>query len=665
MTGGVELADKVSAIYGEEPDEQAKKELEKRNDAEKDAFEQALEKKVEEEENLRAIIKDMIIQSLPVSTVVDTEDLEDRGAALPLGVAYLATYFALLLYFLISGTKSEYAKKFLSVEAPGKLEATCIPVTIPVTGDFQADKDGRWNTNPDFGIPIYDFAYAGTNITTEQYPWIMSNFSAALKSYSAQFNSLDFISAAVAWNYWKSKSKFASIEAQTQTQISSIFSGMYSWDAILSSKGGSCRNSYLGLEMAYSTSSMVLDLKFKNQQKNAANPADGFCPAQVTLDYYYGALGFYPPSPDSSPDYYQTSLDMRSAAAAFAVNTGIIDPNALLVSSGIRFFEDYKGYVFIDSKTPDMDEIICFPTRSDVSAQACFIQMGKSDALAFPVLTSTTKGGDYSSPRRACTCPTDVIEYNCNSGQELQLTLLFSGDGSDVETIALGYELLQQGQASVRTIISSLGYASFNNIVSSTPLQSNFIDVLSSLGPSASLLTVDLYTPGTKLNVDGASLGMFSNHLINATFSSSRPIPPTTKSVCTNTLYQAKALAKLALTPPVPIVQPFLSCHATQANAFVTAAGIAAGNASLATSIFVTIGLFLISEYNNRYKERKMIPPERRKKFATLFAKKKRDELELKITRLRRELHLPEDSGRPSELTDNPLLQPGRKSVSV
>jgi hypothetical protein len=61
------------------------------------------------------------------------------------------------------------------------------------------------------------------------------------------------------------------------------------------------------------------------------------------------------------------------------------------------------------------------------------------------------------------------------------------------------------------------------------------------------------------------------------------------------------ALHQMALAPPVGVVQPYLSCHPTLSSAFVTAAGIAAANSALVSSIFLVLAVFLTVQYFNTF----------------------------------------------------------------
>jgi hypothetical protein len=58
------------------------------------------------------------------------------------------------------------------------------------------------------------------------------------------------------------------------------------------------------------------------------------------------------------------------------------------------------------------------------------------------------------------------------------------------------------------------------------------------------------------------------------------------------------------------VVEPYLSCHLTITQAFLTAAGVAAGNAALVSATFLTIFVTMAIFYINKvHKEYKILPP--------------------------------------------------------
>ena len=181
------------------------------------------------------------------------------------------------------------------------------------------------------------------------------------------------------------------------------------------------------------------------------------------------------------------------------------------------------------------------------------------------------------------------------------------------------------GASSVRSLVAGLGSTSFfvRNLIpydsyldwtqdrvvydetvvprKAVPLPKyrQFREDFDQLGRGMSLMVYSLeriWGAKVNLNAQGVGLVNFATGSVNA---SSSALPPTARVMCQDTLYQAAALVAMAATPPVSVVQPYLSCSSTLRSAFVTAAGIAAGNASLLSTVFITLAVYLIVAHNN------------------------------------------------------------------
>lgn len=79
--------------------------------------------------------------------------------------------------------------------------------------------------------------------------------------------------------------------------------------------------------------------------------------------------------------------------------------------------------------------------------------------------------------------------------------------------------------------------------------------------------------------------------------------------MCQDSLYRADALAKMAETPPVKLVQPYYSCSATPFQAFITSAGLAAANTSLFTTLVLSFVIFGIVFYFGKFRNVKFVSP--------------------------------------------------------
>lgn len=167
--------------------------------------------------------------------------------------------------------------------------------------------------------------------------------------------------------------------------------------------------------------------------------------------------------------------------------------------------------------------------------------------------------------------------------------------------------------------VPSTGITSYRRIsvkLEPTHLQSfqSYQSDFASLGNDMRLRTLPLKLHSQDINLQGLSLQSFAE-ATNASISDpmNPTNPPIPQIMCQNTIYHPAALAAMAAKPPVRVVQPYLSCHSTTRAAFTTAAGIAAGNAALISSIFLTLALALLIQYANASSRvDKVLPPARK-----------------------------------------------------
>jgi hypothetical protein len=143
----------------------------------------------------------------------------------------------------------------------------------------------------------------------------------------------------------------------------------------------------------------------------------------------------------------------------------------------------------------------------------------------------------------------------------------------------------------------------------------SFTGNFTSLGTSVSMMSIDLHFVGP-LNSDGVSLASLSSSSFNISKPNAPPgSPPVPVKglMCQDSLYRAEALERMATNPPVKLVQPYLSCHATPLQAIITSAGLAAANAALLTTIILTLAISTAVFYFNEFKrDQKIIPPARK-----------------------------------------------------
>ena len=243
-------------------------------------------------------------------------------------------------------------KKFLVLTPPGEKSAFCESVPVAVTGVFESDKFGDWNTRSDFNSnsSIYKLTMTGTSVNDQKFALIMHNFGNNLKAFGLKLEGYDVISSLVAWSSFRVVDDVSKMTFSTTADLSSILGTMtFLLGPVFASKEGICNLS--------STFKTVFTPSIDNLDISASVSKDKFvamCPDQLTAN-----IGnFFDDSTSTS-----FSFDMRTVITAFSVNFGITQLSDLnLVFSAKETIGQYvnvqcSGYV--DNNYPGMDFITC------------------------------------------------------------------------------------------------------------------------------------------------------------------------------------------------------------------------------------------------------------------------------------------------------------------
>lgn len=600
--------------------------------------------------------EEKLINSLPFFASVDVNDLKKKGVARWLAVFHLVLYLSLLLYFVVSGTMTESNRKYLSIAAPTANTAVCEKIPVAITGVYLADKNGFWSTDKSFNpsAAIYQLTVTGTKVTEEQFTNVMKNFSVQLKAFGDRNSDLGVIGSQIAWGLFRANDVDSKMAIQPYAQFGQIFSIVGLFSPIFSSAAGVCQPAVSFHRATLDPVSLKLEASFPvsgpttsptshpTARRGVPTPAlptgnNGissdpflyeFCPDQISV----GKDTLHLASPTRS-----MSVDMVQVITAFALNFGIIDTAGLknTYSGPNNYFGGGRVDYWIDENYPDMQEAYCYTLPGQ--PRACFAQVW--DSLVYPVLT-TDDSYSWRQVDRACECPRDAKNLVCNDGTSFTLALLFSKDNNNDDILHAGQKLQRMmqedtvdGRNKVRSLVSGLAYTAYYldanpsydawkrgdaikddegkivGIQSYEQFSANF----ASLGRGLSILSfpIGYYGSGADLNDAGVTLESFATSSLNVSLYS---FPNTTALVmCTNTVYQPNALAAMSQTPPVSVTQPYVSCKPTLRSAFVTAAGLAAANSALASSVFLGLAVSAIVFYVNKmHKKAKIIPPARK-----------------------------------------------------
>jgi hypothetical protein len=161
------------------------------------------------------------------------------------------------------------------------------------------------------------------------------------------------------------------------------------------------------------------------------------------------------------------------------------------------------------------------------------------------------------------------------------------------------------------------GGAVSGNVTSFADYQRNF----NNLGNNLAILSFNIEYPGSAalLNTMGVSLDTLHN---------------SSSVMCSDTI-DADALQRLVESPPVNVTQPWVSCRPTPLNAFITAAGIAAANSSLVSTLFLGAAVSLVVLWISQvHEEKPVVPPHKKAAQAALKDAREKEELFARVAAL-------------------------------
>ena len=144
------------------------------------------------------------------------------------------------------------------------------------------------------------------------------------------------------------------------------------------------------------------------------------------------------------------------------------------------------------------------------------------------------------------------------------------------------------------------------------PSYSEFKKSFELMGPRISIMSFDLFYFGKLAPFNAGGVNLVDLATTKFQFTSEYGYTDNISQVsCTNTIFRRSALQHMSLKPPVPVVQPYLSCRPTLPRAILTAAGLAAASSSLVSSIFLTLFVAATVVYfnNHRDKSLKIVAP--------------------------------------------------------
>ena len=522
-------------------------------------------------------VKDRIVQALPESNSVDVEDLKKEGLALWISLANLTLYVGVLLYFVSTLTVAKSEQKYLSLTTPDPAEATCETIPLAVNGKFSVDNFGAWNTDPQYvsTAGVYYLQLDGTLLSNSKYQTALGDFSTWLKGATEKSSLWDYVSTLSAWG----------LLARTDKGSNLKFSPFA--DLVLLAKGAQ-------INLFAATSYSLCESPEAIVRSSSIDPSF--------------RLSFQNPCPKltSLGNGEKFSIDLHSVFLAFALNMGIVD-----ISDMIVVYENQDLFTIYNSPLyPEMFGVACNQLK-DLKQRVC-VAFLSSDTVAYPILSTADANlnvkdlWNQSAMPQPCECALGS-NYFCNAGSNLVLSLFsFRGNGDQIGQINAKLKKQNIGHSQLRDELAPIGYSSLVAAAKNdSQLASQALSHLNdTLGANCTMLTFAVFIAPV-LNAGGATLSNLAP--ADAPVLTHEGSPSIKKTACSNTLYRQNVLDKITTEPPVALVQPYYSCHATTLAALTTALGVAAGNSALVASLFLAATLFLIPncfKYKSMFKWR-------------------------------------------------------------
>jgi hypothetical protein len=132
---------------------------------------------------------------------IHIQDWDDAGKAMFLIVLWYAVYFTALFYFTYTLTQAGVVTEYLSLVA-NTSDQTCFAVPLTVSGTFEGDIHGNWQTSPNFqqNLSAFQIIMTGSAMSNDEYTAVMTNFSNSLRSLSSRASNRDLSWSGIMWS---------------------------------------------------------------------------------------------------------------------------------------------------------------------------------------------------------------------------------------------------------------------------------------------------------------------------------------------------------------------------------------------------------------------------------------------------------------------------------
>jgi hypothetical protein len=316
----------------------------------------------------------------------------------PIGAFTFMCLIGIFLSLFINGYYSTVNSEFLSPLSDKMASKNCFLIPTVNTGTYLATQEGYWQGQDGFkyGLATYDLTIVSTNMTNDQYRYLMNKVY-----YSLQFIKDISVNYDLASNlvYWMS-SVFVPTDGNSAQRLTFMGTPLVIFDrqkvvGTISSVVGNCNATSTA---AFNSGNGLLTLSYDyNEYVNTPVCNQSISPTFLS----------YLPATDNGR--FSLHLDTRSIITAVAINMGIMEVDDLVEIpdlSSVYVFEgvNYTVKVVYDPKYNGMEPISCIniTTTGQKPYTFCILKV-QNEVYSIPLFNHYGMGEDLPTP---CNCTT-------------------------------------------------------------------------------------------------------------------------------------------------------------------------------------------------------------------------------------------------------------------
>lgn len=534
--------------------------------------------------------------SIPPQSSVDADDLERTGCMIYVALLFQLSFVAFLIYIGVNDFYKQLNEEFLS---PSESQGNCDTIPVSVRNEYSADRLGRWDTSTSFQHErsMHRLTFSGAIVEEAEYGTTMETVRSRMVDLDGRGASHDLAFALTALAAYHTAGPDDKMSFRYDVDPDILFdfaTGMFG----ISNAEGDC--------LPFGDSPVIADfdrvskrLVYQVKMDNGTAGVEP-CPQLRKGDFYLNSNQL------DSNGIFSIGFDIRSIVTAMAVNRGM-----LKVRRDLRplFSVGYNVTMHVDPAYGDMEPIYCFINDDDSHPDACMLVLA-TFSLVYPSMAQFGSIYDLSP----CTCPynsSDKVTFaydECNINDVLISLAYFPySENNYADMFDFAMRLAQYSVADPIT-----GDVNATELFRVAQASTFTIESLAHIPRNRTQAFMDLCgeVHCTLFNIE-----LWGNDAFNAVNSAGTQLteffPDGIPGACKHALYNDAAYSPLIEKAPTSLVESYYVCTATATTAFQRAMGVAAGSASLYSSILLSIVLtILVWNFNRKNPKDPILDPD-------------------------------------------------------